>query len=220
MRFPNLSRLARCVKESVAQGFRSKSLRGSHPARELSYAGNGTARAPWILLPAAGLLLLSLPGSARSSEPTVPFGDAPAAEAKPVRSPSATIKRSTPDVGYIDPAMYKSMNVSQIVRANDTVYFSGIVAATGQGEVVAKGDAAGQVRSVLRTLDRLLAEEGMSFANLVSTTVYASDVGAIAAQLPLFTEAFAGHPPTMTLIEVKRLASPDYMLELVAIAVP
>jgi 2-iminobutanoate/2-iminopropanoate deaminase len=192
MSFPNLSPRSRCVKESIAQASRS------------------------MLLPAAGLLLLSLPDSARSSEPAVPFGDAPPAAA--TRSPAATIKRSTPDVGYIDPAMYKSINVSQTVRVNDTVYLSGIVAATGQGEVVAKGDAAGQVRAVLRTLERLLAEEGMSLANLVSTTVYASDVDAIAAQLPLFAQAFEGHPPTMTMIEVKRLASPDYMLELVAIA--
>lgn len=91
----------------------------------------------------------------------------------------STIKRSTPDVGYIDPAFYQSINVSQTVRVKDTVYMSGIVAATGQGEVVAKGDAAGQIRFVLRTLERLLAEEGMSFANLVSTTVYAADVDAI-----------------------------------------
>lgn len=134
------------------------------------------------------------------------------------RSTMSTIKRSTPDVGYIDPAFYKSINVSQTVRVNDTVHFSGIVAATGQGEVVAKGDAAGQIRAVLRTLERLLAEENMDFSNLVSTTVYATDVDAIGAQLALFAAAFEGHPPTMTMIEVKRLASPDYLLELVAIA--
>jgi len=45
----------------------------------------------------------------------------------------SSIKRSTPDVGYIDPVLYKSINVSQTVRANDTAYFSGIVAATGDG---------------------------------------------------------------------------------------
>ncbi|MDY0068132.1 MAG: RidA family protein [Steroidobacteraceae bacterium] len=130
----------------------------------------------------------------------------------------SSIKRSTPDVGYIDPAFYKSINVSQTVRANGMVYFSGIVAATGQGEVVAKGDAAGQIRFVLRTLGRLLAEEGLSFANLASTMVYAADIDAISAQLEIFAEAFEGHPPTMTMIEVKRLASPDYLLELVAVA--
>jgi len=128
------------------------------------------------------------------------------------------IKRSTPDVGYIDPAFYNSINVSQTVRVNDTAWFSGIVAATGHGEVVAKGDAAGQIRFILQTLGRLLEAEGMSFANLVSTTVYATDVDAVAGQLAVFADAFRGHPPTMTLIEVKRLASPDYLLEVVAVA--
>lgn len=129
-----------------------------------------------------------------------------------------SIKRSNPEVGYIDPESYKSAGISQTVRANDTVYLSGIVAATGQGEVVAKDDVAGQIRFILRVLDRLLAEEGMSFANLVSTTVYTVDIDAVWAQMAVFTEMFEKHPPTMTMIEVKRLASPDYLLELVAVA--
>ncbi len=170
------------------------------------------------LISVAGLLLLSLPGTARSAEAVETPCTAPVAAAEPLQPPVATITRSTPDVGYIDPAVFKSINVSQTVRAHGTVYFSGIVAATGHGEVVAKDDAAGQIRSVLRTLDRLLNEEGLSFANLVSTTVYASNLDAIASQLAIFAEAFEGHPPTMTLIEVKALASPDYMLELVAVA--
>jgi len=45
--------------------------------------------------------------------------------------------------------------------------------------------------------------------NLVSTTVYAIDIDAIPAQLAPFAEAFQGHPPTMTMIEVKGLASQD-----------
>lgn len=130
----------------------------------------------------------------------------------------STIKRSTPDVGYIDPDLYESLSVSQTVRVNDIAWFSGVVSATGHGEVVAKGDAAGQIRFILQTLGHLLADEGMSFANLVSTTVYATDIDAIGAQLALFADAFRGHPPTMTLVEVKRLASPDYLLEVVAVA--
>lgn len=189
-------------------------LRNAMPAPDLPFTlGSSATRARRGLLSMATTLLLGLSGAAFSADPATP-----SATTKPTQGPAATIKRSTPDVDYIDPAFYKSINVSQTVRANDTVYFSGIVAAIGNGEVVAKGDAAGQIRSVLRTLDRLLAEEGMSFANLVSTTVYAADIDAISAQLAIFAEAFEGHPPTMTLIEVKRLASPDYLLELVAVA--
>ena len=76
--------------------------------------------------------------------------------------------------------------------------------------------AVGSLLLVTRLLPRPTISP--SFANLVSTTVYASNLDAIASQLAIFAEAFEGHPPTMTLIEVKALASPDYMLELVAVA--
>lgn len=129
-----------------------------------------------------------------------------------------SIKRSAPDVGYFDPAIYKQFNLSQTVRAGNTVYFSGIVSAGGNMEAVAKGDPGGQVKVVLGILGRLLAEEGMSFANLVSATVYTPEIEAIMAQLAIFAKAFEGHPPAFQMIGVKNLASPDYLLELVAVA--
>jgi len=129
-----------------------------------------------------------------------------------------TIKRSAPDVGYVNSAVFEQLNVSQTVRANGTVWFSGIVAATGNGEVVAKGDAAAQVKFVLGVLERLLQKEGMSFANLVAVTVYTPALESILAHLGVFAAAFAGHPPTFQVIGIKNLPSPDYLLELVAVA--
>jgi enamine deaminase RidA (YjgF/YER057c/UK114 family) len=129
-----------------------------------------------------------------------------------------SIKRSAPDVGYVSPSIFRQLNVSQTVRANNMVYLSGIVAATGNGEAVARGDAAGQVKFVLEILGRLLAREDLSFANLVAVTIYTPDLDAILAQLGTFAQAFAGHPPTFQVIGIKNLASPDYLLELVAVA--
>jgi 2-iminobutanoate/2-iminopropanoate deaminase len=129
-----------------------------------------------------------------------------------------SIKRNTPDVGYVKPSVFKQLNVSQTVRANNMVYFSGIVAATGDLEAVAKKDVAGQVKFVFGVLERLLAQEGMTFANLVAVTVYTPELEAILGQLGLFTKAFEGHPPTFQAIGVKNLSSPDFMLELVAVA--
>jgi enamine deaminase RidA (YjgF/YER057c/UK114 family) len=134
------------------------------------------------------------------------------------REDPMSIKRSTPEVGYINSSVFQQLNVSQTVRANNMVYFSGIVAATGNGEVVEKGDAAGQVKFVLMVLERLLQAEQLSFANLVAVTVYAPDLEAILGQLGLFAQVFAAHPPTFQAIGVKNLASPEYMLELVAVA--
>jgi 2-iminobutanoate/2-iminopropanoate deaminase len=130
-----------------------------------------------------------------------------------------SIKRTSPEVGYVSPAVFEQLNVSQTVRVNNTVYFSGIVAATGNVEPVAKADPAGQVKFVLGVLERLLAAEGLTFANLVVATVYTPDMDAILPQLGAFAQRFAGHPPTFQVIGVKNLSSPDYLLELVAVAV-
>jgi enamine deaminase RidA (YjgF/YER057c/UK114 family) len=128
------------------------------------------------------------------------------------------IKRSSPDVGYVNPSIFQQLNVSQTVRANGMVYYSGIVAARGNMEVVAKGDAGGQVKFVLGVLGRLLEQEGLSFANLVAVTVYTPDLEPVLAQIGAFAQAFSGHPPTFQVIGVKNLPSPDYLLELVAVA--
>ena|SRR5688572_26250252 len=129
-----------------------------------------------------------------------------------------SIERSAPDVGYVNPAVFEQSNVSQTVRANGIVWFSGIVAATGNGESVARGDPAAQVKFVLGILERLLQEEGLSFANLVAATVYTPALEAVLEHLGIFAAAFAGHPPTFQVIGIKNLPSPDYLLELVAVA--
>jgi enamine deaminase RidA (YjgF/YER057c/UK114 family) len=118
-----------------------------------------------------------------------------------------SIQRSTPNIDY-----------SQTVRANDTVYFSGIVAARGMGEPAAPGDMAGQIDFILGVLGRLLAVEGLSFASLASVTVYSPALDLLLPHLGLFARAFAGHPPTFQVFGVSQLPSPNYLLELVAIA--
>lgn len=129
-----------------------------------------------------------------------------------------TISRKTPAAGYINLEIFQQLNVSQTVRTGNLVFFSGIVAAKGNMEIVGKGDPAGQVKFVLEVLGRLLEAERLSFANLVSVTVYTPMLGAVMEHIGLFAEAFKGHPPCFSAVGVKDLASPDYLLELMAIA--
>ena len=129
-----------------------------------------------------------------------------------------TISRSTPEAGYINSEIFKQLNVSQTVRTGNLVFFSGIVAAKGNMEIVGKGDPAAQVKFVLEVLGRLLAAEQLSFGNLVSVTVYTPILGALMQHIGLFVEAFKGHPPCFSAVGVKDLASPDYLLELIATA--
>lgn len=131
---------------------------------------------------------------------------------------SSAIIRSSPGVGNFNPEFFADLGMSQIVRAGGLLFMSGIVAADVRGEVPALNDFPGQIRAILNTMAALLATEGLTLANLVSTTIYTPDIVRLRENCRIMTEAFSPHPPTMTWVEVKGLASPDYLLEVVAIA--
>ncbi|MFA7587970.1 MAG: RidA family protein [Novosphingobium sp.] len=128
------------------------------------------------------------------------------------------IHRSTPDVGYISPDAFNAMNISQAVKVNGLIHYSGIVAAGPDGSCVAPGDIAGQITWIFEILRRLLAKDNLTMANLVSTTVFTTDIDLLGQHMDLFSSTFAGAPPTSTWVEVRRLGHPDYLLEIVAIA--
>lgn len=129
-----------------------------------------------------------------------------------------TIERLTPEVDYLDVDMMKSIGVSHMVKANGFIHFSGIVAARGQSECVSPGDAEAQVRSVLSTLDKLLRTQSLDWSDLVSTTIYVTDMAALVPHSALFAQAYGNHHPASTWIGVQTLAAPDFLLEMVAIA--
>ena len=82
------------------------------------------------------------------------------------------------------------------------------------GAVQHPNDMAAQVTDAFASLDALLAEAGMTFENVVRITAFVTDMDAfIAAPRDRRT------PTAFTLIGVSRLAYPDLMVELEAIAV-
>ncbi len=102
-----------------------------------------------------------------------------------------------------------------------TLYCAGQTAMGGDGEPRHAGDMAAQVALSLDNLEAVLAEAGMSLANLVRLNVYTTDVdllfrhyGVLASRL-----GAAGVAPTTTMLGVTRLAIPTLMVELEGTAV-
>lgn len=102
-----------------------------------------------------------------------------------------------------------------------TLYCSGQTAMSGDGRPQHAGDMAAQLALSLDNLEAILAEAGMSLANLVRLNVYTTDVdqlfphyGVLAGRL-----GAAGVSPTTTMLGVTRLAIPDLMVELEGTAV-
>ncbi|MFF9145857.1 RidA family protein [Streptomyces sp. NPDC014861] len=105
--------------------------------------------------------------------------------------------------------------------ATRTLYLSGQTAMSDEGEPLHDGDMAAQLTLSIENVEAVLAEAGMSLANLVRLNVYTTDVdllfrhyGVLAARLGAARVA-----PTTTMLGVTRLAIPGQMVELEGTAV-
>lgn len=135
---------------------------------------------------------------------------------------AVTIVRSNPSVGYLEPDVFATLGFSQVVRAGETVYISGIAPLTGTAEaleIIKPGDMAGQITFVLDILERCLASEGVDLGALVAVTVYATDIDALVAEASLLQARFGEHAPTSTWVEIRKLVHPEQLIELTAVAV-
>ncbi len=133
-----------------------------------------------------------------------------------------SIVRSNPAVGYLDDDVFETLGFTQVVRAGQTVYLSGVAPLTGgvaDLQIVAPGDMAGQVGFVLDVLERCLEHEGLGWRELVAVTVYATDIEALAAQAPTIAQRFGAFTPTSTWVEVRKLVHPEQLIEITGIAV-
>lgn len=102
-----------------------------------------------------------------------------------------------------------------------TLYISGQTAMSKEGRPEHEGDIAAQLALAVDNLEAVLAEAGMSLANLVRLNVYTTDVdtlfphyGVLAGRL-----GAAGVAPTTTMLGVTRLAIPGQLVELEGTAV-
>ena len=128
------------------------------------------------------------------------------------------IIRSVPDIGYLTPELFDDLGIVQTVVADGTVYVSGIAPLTPELEVVSE-DLAEQLAFVLEVLDRSLRSAGTDRTRLVAWTVYATDLTALSACLPMLRDWVGEHRPTSTWIGCSGFIHPRQLVELTAIAV-
>jgi len=113
---------------------------------------------------------------------------------------------------------------SQVVASvgKRTIYTAGQVSIDEHGTLVGPGDLAAQTAQVLRNVGLALAAAGATFADVVKITTYVVNykpehrVVIGQARAPFFSN---GAPPASTLVGVSALASPDWLVEIEAIAV-
>ena len=99
-----------------------------------------------------------------------------------------------------------------VVRGN-AVYTAGQVAEKTKGCSVAD-----QTREILGLIDELLAEAGSAKANILSVTIYLSDISTFAEMNSVWDVwVDKANPPARATVEA-RLVTPDYKVEIAVIA--
>ncbi|AQP46332.1 enamine deaminase RidA [Tessaracoccus aquimaris] len=102
-----------------------------------------------------------------------------------------------------------------------TLYISGQTAMSKDGRPEHDGDVEAQLALAVANLEAVLAEAGMSLANLVRLNVYTTDVDALLPHYGVLAGRLgaAGVAPTTTMLGVTRLAIPGQIVELEGTAV-
>jgi 2-iminobutanoate/2-iminopropanoate deaminase len=105
---------------------------------------------------------------------------------------------------------------SQAVRAGDLLFVAGQIPLDPSGAMV-EGDVAVQAHRVLDNLGAILATAGLSFADVVRTTVYLSDMNDMPAMNQVYGTYFSEPYPARATVQVARLPR-DVRIEIDAIA--
>ena len=104
--------------------------------------------------------------------------------------------------------------MSQAVVHGNVVYLAGQVCPPNTGATT----VAAQAKVILAQIDRLLAEAGTSKQNLLSATIWLTDMGTFNEMNEVWEKWVAeGSTPARATVEA-RLAGPQYLIEIAAIA--
>lgn len=98
------------------------------------------------------------------------------------------------------------------------VYISGQVAWDANGNIVGKGDIRTQAHQAFQNLRQVLQAAGGDLQNLMKITTYLTKVEDFPAVAQIRSEVFPGELPASTLIVVKSLFHPDFLIEVEGIA--
>ena len=99
-------------------------------------------------------------------------------------------------------------------RVGDAIFVAGTVAADERGQVVGAADLYEQSKHAFGKIDRALRELGSSLEDVVRTRTFVTDISRFAEFARAHQECFAGMDPVATCVEVSRLVSPGFLVEI------
>jgi len=108
-----------------------------------------------------------------------------------------------------------------VSEGSKLVFIAGQVPQDEKGNLVGQGNTALQTRQVLANIKKAVEAAGGSIADICKITIFVVglDEPSYGVIAQVRRDFFGGEFPASTMVEVKRLASPDWLIEIEAYAV-
>ncbi len=94
---------------------------------------------------------------------------------------------------------------SQAVECNGMVFLSGQVPINPATGSLVEGDITAQTTQVLKNIEAVLAEAGLTFSDVVKTTCFLTDLGNFQAFNTVYASCFTEKQPARSTIEISKL---------------
>ena len=111
-----------------------------------------------------------------------------------------------------------TVGYSRAVRIGNTVEVSGTVAVR-DGKLVGADSPYEQTKCILEIINESLQKSGAQLTDVVRTRIFVTDIGQWQIIGKAHGEVFGNIKPATSMVEVSRLISPEYLLEIEATAI-
>lgn len=108
---------------------------------------------------------------------------------------------------------------SRAVKVGNIIEVTGTVATDENSLLVGKDDAYGQTKYIIEKIEKVLLSAGASLKDVVRTRMFVTDISRWEEYGKAHSEFFAVIKPCTSMIEVKGLIAPEYLIEIEATAI-
>ncbi len=108
---------------------------------------------------------------------------------------------------------------SRAVKIGNTIEVTGTVAVDENSLLVGKDDAYAQTKYIIEKIEKVLQQAGASLKDVVRTRMFVTDISRWEEYGKAHGEFFKAIKPCTSLIEVKGLIAPEYLIEIEATAI-
>ncbi|WP_332734205.1 RidA family protein [Flavihumibacter sp.] len=108
---------------------------------------------------------------------------------------------------------------SRAVKIGNIIEVTGTVSVNEHSEIVGVGDAYAQTKYIIEKIAKVLEQAGAGLKDVVRTRMFVTDISLWEEYGRAHGEFFSVIKPCTTMVEVKALIAPEYLIEIEASAI-